>query len=173
MPLPLFIGIGAAIAGAAGLGAGIHGGVKMKKANDTMKSAEECHKENIARFEKLNKETTSIMDKLGKLELNILSSFKDFADVFEMIHNRPEFKEISVGDVTLPTYSAEELEKTSVGAGVLLGGLGGAAAGTAGGFAAAGATTAAVHALGFASTGAAIGSLKGAALTNATLALLG
>lgn len=61
----------------------------------------------------------------------------------------------------------------SVGAGVLLGGLGGAAVGTAGGFAAAGATTSAVMALGTASTGTAISTLSGAAATNATLAALG
>ena len=51
--------------------------------------------------------------------------------------------------------------------------LGGAALGTAGGFAAAGATTAAVMALGTASTGTAIASLSGAAAVNATLAALG
>ena len=56
---------------------------------------------------------------------------------------------------------------------MLLGGLGGAAVGTAGGFAAAGATTSAVMALGTASTGTAIASLSGAAATNATLAALG
>ena len=39
MPLPLFLGIGAAIAGAAGIGAGIRGGVKMKDAKDTMECA--------------------------------------------------------------------------------------------------------------------------------------
>jgi len=61
----------------------------------------------------------------------------------------------------------------SAGAGVLLGGIGGAAAGTAGGFAAAGATTSAVMALGTASTGTAISSLSGVAATNATLAALG
>lgn len=56
---------------------------------------------------------------------------------------------------------------------MLLGGIGGAAVGTAGGFAAAGATTSAVMALGTASTGTAIASLSGAAATNATLAALG
>ena len=45
--------------------------------------------------------------------------------------------------------------------------------GTAGGFAASGATTAAVMALGTASTGTAISSLTGVAATNATLAALG
>lgn len=56
---------------------------------------------------------------------------------------------------------------------MLLGGMGGAAVGTAGGFAAAGATTSAIMALGTASTGTAISSLSGVAATNATLAALG
>ena len=73
----------------------------------------------------------------------------------------------------IPEYDNEALKNVSVGAGVLLGGLGGAAVGTAGGFAAAGATTSAVVALGTASTGTAIASLSGAAATNATLAALG
>ena len=51
--------------------------------------------------------------------------------------------------------------------------LGSAAAGVAVGFAAAGGTTAAVMALGTASTGTAIASLSGVAATNATLAALG
>ena len=46
MPLPLILGGLAAIAGAAGVGAGIKGGAKMKKANDTMKLADEQHKKN-------------------------------------------------------------------------------------------------------------------------------
>lgn len=75
--------------------------------------------------------------------------------------------------IELPQYNAEELKKVSVGAGLLLGGIVGAAVGTAGGFAAAGATTAAVMALGTASTGTAIASLSGAAATNAALAALG
>ena len=56
----------------------------------------------------------------------------------------------------MPHYDKEEISKVSVGAGVLMCGIGGAALGTAGGFAAAGATTAAVMALGTASTGTAI-----------------
>ena len=105
--------------------------------------------------------------------LKILNDFKDFSDAIEKIQNRPEFKEYKIGGVALPKYNKEELNKVSVGAGVLLGGIGGAAVGTAGGFAAAGATTSAVMALGTASTGTAIASLSGAAATNATLAALG
>ena len=36
MPLPLILGIAAAVAAAGGIGTGVHGGVKMKKANDIM-----------------------------------------------------------------------------------------------------------------------------------------
>ncbi|MEG2765838.1 MAG: hypothetical protein RR910_08835 [Acidaminococcaceae bacterium] len=173
MPLPLILGIGAAIAGAVGIGTGIHGAVKMKDANDTMASVKRCHEQNIERFEKENKITSADMDKLGKLELEILHSFSTFSDVFEQIKNRPNFENYSKNGITLPKYDGEKLKEVSVGAGVLLGGLGGAGLGAAGGFAAAGATTAAVMALGTASTGTAIATLSGVALTNATLAALG
>ena len=173
MPLPLFLGIGAAIAGAAGVGTGIHGAVKMKEANDTMNAAKNRHNANIAKFKQKNTRTTKAMDQLGKLELDILHSFGDFSDVFEKIQNRPVFTAYSKNGVNLPTYDGEKIKEVSVGAGVLLGGLGGAGLGAAGGFAAAGATTAAVMALGTASTGTAIASLSGVAATNATLAALG
>lgn len=173
MPLPLLLGIGAAVAGVTGVGVGIHGAVKMKQANDTLKLAEATHKENIDHFEKQSKSTAKTMDKLGRFELEVLKSFETFSDSIEKIQNRPEFVPFTRDGVTLPKYNREELCNVSVGAGVLLGGLGGAALGTAGGFAAAGATTSAVMALGTASTGTAIASLSGAAATNATLAALG
>lgn len=173
MPLPLILGIAAGIAAAAGVGSGIHGGVKMKEANDTINSANERHKKNIKRFEDNNKNTTSAMDSLGKYELETMKKFQTFADLFEKIQNRPEFNSIKLSDVKLPEYDAEELKKVSVGAGIVLGGVGGAAAGTLGGVAAGGATTVAVMTLGTASTGTAIATLSGAAATNATLAALG
>lgn len=173
MPLPLLLGVGAALAGVAGLGNGISGAAKMKEANDTMKSAERRHKRNIARFEECSNAANKEMDKLGELELTILKGFEEFSDAIEKIQNRPQFKDYEHNRVTLPQYDKEELKKVSVGAGVLLGGMGGAALGTAGGVAAAGATTTAVMALGTASTGTAIASLSGAAATNATLAALG
>lgn len=173
MPLPLILGVAAAVAALGGVGSGIHGAVKMKEANDTMKSADSIHKKNIKRFEDTSEAANKAMDKLGTLELEILHSFDEFSDTIEKIQNRPQFKEYKKDGVTLPTYDKETLKSVSVGAGVLLGGLGGAAVGTAGGFAAAGATTSAVMALGTASTGTAIASLSGAAATNATLAALG
>lgn len=131
-----------------------------------MERAQESVEEN-------NKKTLKTMDKIGKRELEVLSSFKDFSDLIEKIQGRPEFKNYSQGKYDIPEYNPEDLKNVSVGAGVLLGGLGGAAVGTAGGFAAAGATTSAVMALGTASTGTAISTLSGAAATNATLAALG
>lgn len=173
MPLPLIIGGIAAIAGVAGVGTGIHGGVKMKEANDTMKLAQRIQERAVEKFNQKNTEITELMDNLGKQELEILSSFKQFSDLIEKIQGRPEFKEYNIDGVNLPKYEAEELKKVSAGAGVLLGGIGGAAVGTAGGFAAAGVTTSAVMAIGTASTGTAISTLSGVAATNATLAALG
>lgn len=173
MPLPLIIGGIAAVAGATGIGTGIHGGVKLKNANDTMKRAESMQREAIELFERKNKKVSAVMDEIGKKELEILKSFRQFSDLIEKIQGRPDFKKYSQEGIELPAYEAEELQKVSAGAGVLLGGLGGAATGTAGGFAAAGATTSAVMALGTASTGTAISSLSGVAATNATLAALG
>lgn len=172
MPLPFILGGIAAAAAVAGVGSGIKGGMKMKDANDTMESAKQMQRRAINKFEENNKKTTKQMDSIGETELSILSSFEEFADLMENIQGRPEFKKYSKEDIKLPEYTAEELREVSAGAGVLMGGLGGAA-GTAGGFAAAGATTSAVMALGTASTGTAIASLSGAAATNATLALLG
>ncbi len=173
MPLPFIVGGIAAIAGAAGIGAGVHGAVKMKDAKDTMRWAEEMVEESTSKYRKHQDVTASTMDSVGKKELAILDSFNEFSDVFEQIKGRPEFKAYKNNGVEIPKMSSEEIKEVSVGAAVLLGGLGGAALGTAGGFAAAGATTAAVMALGTASTGTAISTLSGAALTNATLAALG
>ena len=81
MPLPLILGAAAAVAGAAGVGSAIHGGVKMKKANDTMKQTQEAHTANVRRFEIRNERCTAAMDRLGKLELEILQSFQKFSDI--------------------------------------------------------------------------------------------
>ena len=173
MPLPLILGIAAAVAGTTGVGLGIHGGVKMKQANDKLKEAQKRNNSNNARLERMNKSACRTMDVLGKNEMKVLSEFQQFSDLFERIKNRPEFADVKIGNVSIPKFEGEEIKKASVGASVLVGGLSGAALGTAGGFAASGATTAAVMALGTASTGTAISALSGAAATNATLAALG
>ena len=59
----------------------------MKKANDTMKQTQEAHTANVRRFEIRNERCTAAMDRLGKLELEILQSFQKFSDIFERIQN--------------------------------------------------------------------------------------
>lgn len=173
MPLPLILGVGAAIAAVGGAGSGIHGAVKMKEANDTMRWAKSIQENAIYKLEKENKFTENLLDEIGKQEMSILSSFDRFSDIIEKIQGRPEFKEYRKDGVEIPPYKPEELKNVSAAAGILLGGLGGAASGTAGGIAAAGAVQIAVTAFGTASTGTAISTLSGAALSNATLAALG
>ena len=169
MPLPLIIGGLAAVAGAAGIGSGIHGGVKMKEAKDTMNLAKRKHERAVNRYEEKNKETTALMDSIGKRELKIVASFKTFSDIIEQIQGRPDFN-IQLGGMDLPQYQADELRKISNGAVEILGSI--TTAGIAGSLAASGVTTA-VTAFGAASTGTAISGLSGAAATNATLAAIG
>ncbi|GKZ07188.1 hypothetical protein [Paraclostridium bifermentans] len=111
MPLPLILGVGAAIAGTVGVGSGVYGAAKMKEANDTMKSADSHHKSNIEKFEKQSKVTSNDMDNLGKKELEILESFELFTNVFEKIQGRPQFKTYSKDGVNIPEYDSEELKK--------------------------------------------------------------
>ena len=171
--VPAILAVLGVAAGGKGVVDTVKGISKIKDANETKNLAEIRHKNNINKFENQNRATCTLMDEVGKRELEILKSFERFSDIIERIQNRPEFKGYKKENINLPEYNPEELQKAYVGAGVLLGALGGATLGTAGGFAAAGATTAAVTALGSASTGTAIASLSGAAATNATLAFLG
>lgn len=173
MLLPLVGILGGGIAGALGIGVGVKGGLDLKNANDKLEEAKKTHKHNIRELEKQNKKTISLMDEIGEKEMEILNNFKDFQRVLEKIKNRPVFEDIIKDNVNVPKFTIKEMEEVSIGAGILLGGLGGAVFGSAGGFAAAGGTTAAVMALGTASTGTAISALSGVAATNATLAALG
>ncbi len=173
MPLPFILGGIAAAAGIAGVGSGISGAVKMKEANDKIKLAKNQYEKSYSRLEYKSKITSETMDELGEIELRILESFKRFSYTIEKIHNRPKFVKYNKSNIKVPQYNKEELENVAIGAGVLLGGLGGAGMGAAGGFAAAGAVQSAVMVLGVASTGTPIAELGGIAATNAALAALG
>lgn len=173
MPLPLILGIAAGIATASGVGSGIHGGIKIKEAKDTMDTAKRIQGNAIRRFEQKKQSSTRLMDSLGLQELKILESFEEFSDLIERIQGRPEFKTFRKDGVELPKYDPAALKEVSAGAAALISGLGGATAGAAGGVAAGSATMSAVMALGTASTGTTIASLSGAAATNATMAALG
>lgn len=173
MALPLFLGIAASVLGATGIGAAASGAKKMINAHSKQKKLFERKNHSEQKLEQQNIKTATMLDELGKKELKIMESFKVYSEVIEQIHNRPIFRKFEKNGVTLPVYNKEDLQKVWVGASTLLTGVSGAAIGSFGGFAAAGATSAAIMALGTSSTGVAISSLNGAAAINATLALLG
>lgn len=173
MPLPLMIGIATTIAAGTGVTSTVSGIKKISKAHCSLQEAEFEHERNIRRLEQQQEKTNNQMDELGKKELRILKSFQDFSGAFEKIHNKPEFGTISVEEKLDIEFNIDELRTSSVGAAVLLGAIEGAAVGTAGAFAASGATTAVMTVVGTSSTGTALSSLNGAALTNAVLAQLG
>ncbi len=173
MPLPVILIAGAAIAGATGVVNGASGAKKMVETSDDQKKIAKQHTKNTNNYEIRLSVATQAMDTLGEEEMQVLVDFNEFSDVIEQIENRPEFGEIIKDDFNLPDLTVKNIKEIAVGAIAVVGGMGGVAAGTFGGFAAAGATTSAVMALGTASTGTAIASLSGAAATNATLAALG
>ena len=136
--VPVILAALGVAAGGKGVVDTVKGISKIKDANETKNLAEIRHKNNINKFENQNRATYTLMDEVGKRELEILKSFERFSDIIERIQNRPEFKGYKKENINLPEYNPEELQKAYVGAGVLLGALGGATLGTAGGFAAAG-----------------------------------
>lgn len=173
MAIPVVLAVIAGVSAIAGVANGAHGAKKMKDASDTMKVAKVNQKHAEENFINCNDSCIKTMDNLGKQELDILNSFEEFSDYMERLQGRPEFKSYKNDGVSISKYNPDEIKKVSAGAAILLGGIVGSAAGTASGFAAAGAATSAIMAFGTASTGTAIASLSGAAATNATLAALG
>lgn len=173
MPIPFILGGLAIGAGLLGVAGAVDGVDKTSKAKSKVEKAESRHKANLRKLETKSNQAFTVMDDLAKKELETFKTFKRFSELFEKIHNRPKFQDFSKNGINIPRYDHQKIKEVSIGADALLSGLVGAALGTAGGYAAAGATTSAVIAFGTAGTGAAIGTLKGAALTNATLAYLG
>lgn len=112
MPLPIILGIVAAT----GVGMGIHGGVKMKQANDKLKEAQRRNDLNNARLERVNQSSCKAMDVLGKNEMKVLAGFKQFSDLFERIKNPPEFADVKIGNVSIPKFKREDIKMASVGA---------------------------------------------------------
>lgn len=160
--------------GTVGGGANVlKGGKKILEASKEQKKLKLKNKMLQDKFKKQNEMTSIAMDKLANKELEVLEDFENFSNLIEKIHNRPEFSKYSKHGLTIPKFDPEELKKAYLGAKTLVGGLGGAAVGTAGYVAASGAATAAIMTFGTASTGTAISSLSGVAATNATMAALG
>ena len=171
--IPFIVPIIAGISGIIGAGNALVGGMKMKEADDILREIKARNEENLNRFNNLNQETNTVMDKLGNLEVETLKQFNEFSQLMEKIHNKPLFKEYKKEVINLPDFQIDKIKEVSVAASSVLAGISGVTLGTIGGIAASGAVTSVVMALGTASTGTAISSLSGIAATNATLAALG
>ena len=146
---------------------------KRCKSEKMVKKACKRDERNLAEFNAVKDVAVSAMDELGKLEMEIISSFEVFSKIMEIIQATPKFKSIFGNRIVLPELTLETIKDAAKGAKVLWAGIGGAAAGTFAAFAASGAITATTAALGTTATGVSISTLHGVAATKATLALLG
>lgn len=173
MAVPIILAVMGITGAVSGLAMGTDGTKKIQSANEVLREAEQIQNNAVDLFKARSKNAISIMDGLGKQELQILSTFDRFSDYIEKIQGRPLFRKIKIESLDFEELNVKELKKVSSGANMLLSGLGGAVVGTAGGFAAVGATTSAFFALGTTSTGIAISELSGVAATNATIATIG
>ena len=168
MPLPLIIGIGAAVASAIG------GGAMILSAKDRIRNAKkhynrrrEDYEGAEQRYENGRKKADAKFNALGKRRLEALTTLGRAVDFLKKakIRDRDLEQKLNISPQQLARW-----EDASVQAAEVLGGL------TSSG--AAGVSTAAgvyglVSTLGTASTGTAIGTLSGAAAKSATLAWLG
>lgn len=159
------------ISGAGGLALSAKGMFDSFEAEAVNHRTQEQNNRNVLRFEACSKQLDEALESLGKQRITISKNFSVFIHSFEKIHNRPEFT--TSADIAVPQFDFNEVQNVSVIAEQLLGTTLGAIGGSVMAAAASSGTTAAVMALGTASTGTKIATLHGAAATKAALAALG
>lgn len=169
--LPILLIGPVVLAAVGGLGAGAKAAVDNSKANKMNKGAQALFDVAKVKLEAARETTVATLEELGEKKLNVWQNqVGRFVDVFGKIKS-VEFEEADVEIGELPTpEEIEQMERMSLRCTEILGG--GAAVLGAGSLAGVGAYGG-VLLLGKASTGTAIGTLSGAAATNATLAWLG
>lgn len=175
MPIPILVGLGYVALGAFGLtgvGKGVSGVSKLNKAKSIGKEAKEKHTNALQMTERKRKQVQKRASEYGKQLAAINDNlFKPLRQFLQEIDQNPRAKEIEIPssistDVSsISDFKMQVLEPVKDFMGVLTAaGVGSAASTSAVGL---------VTLLGSASTGTAIGTLSGAAATNATLAWLG
>ena len=169
--LPTIIIALSSISGAGGIALSAKSLVDSMNASATNRFTQEQNEGNILRFEAVSDKLNSALKELGKQRMVITKNFSVFIDAFERLHNRPEFSREE--SVDFPELDFNEIKNVSIVAANFLGATVGAIGGSVLAAAATSGTTAAVMALGTASTGAKIAELAGAAATKAALAALG
>lgn len=169
--LPTIIIALSSISGAGGIALSAKSLVDSMNASATNRLTQEQNERNVLRFQAVSDKLNSALEKLGKQRMVITKNFSVFIDAFERIHNKPEFTQEE--SVDFPEFDFNEIKNISVVAADFLGATVGAIGGSALAAAATSGTTAAVMALGTASTGTKNAELSGAAATKAALAALG
>lgn len=169
--LPTIIIALSSISGAGGIALSAKSLVDSMNAAATNRATQEQNERNILRFQAVSDKLNSTLEDLGKQRMIITKNFSVFINAFERIHNKPEFTHEE--SVAFPEFDFNEIKNVSIVAANFLGATIGAIGGSALAAAATSGTTAAVMALGTASTGIKIAELSGAAATKAALAALG
>ena len=169
--LPTVIITLSSIGGAGGIALTVKSVMDSLSASATNRFVQERNEQNLLFFESCSKKTETSINNLGKQRMIISNDFNVFVNSFEKIHNRPEFS--SKESMEFPSFDFDEVKNVSVVARGLVGATSGAIVGATLGAAASSGTTAAMIALGKASTGAKIAELTGAAKIKAALAALG
>lgn len=184
MPLPFLIGAGAVVAkvvlgagvaaGVAGTAAGAKGAKDSAEAKRVQNRAEDILEDAKADIEYSKKKTSSKLKNLGQTKLRVASNeLNSFVNAYSKLKNIQLTDSIGIEElrnINLTENDLNEMKQTAIKAIDVLGGVG---AGVGAGVLLGWGTYGGVMALGTASTGTAIGTLSGAAATNATLAWLG
>ncbi len=171
MPLPL-LAIPAIMLGIYGAKKGYDAKVDFDEAKNLNAKAVDLFNNSQNRLNKKRQETNKNIEDLGNIKISIYkNSLSDFVGIFSQIKNIDFRDNIDIGTGIKVDYSSmlkikDDLFEIKE---VLGGGLAALGSGAAAGFGALGG----VGMLATASTGTAIGTLSGAAATNATLAWLG
>ena len=174
MPLPLlFIGAAAA-SGVFGAGKTVKAITDNSKAGNLIKIANEEVEQAKETLEQKRLEVRESFDNLGKLKLTVLEhNVMDFMYTFEKIKNVDFTDTIGIDELKNLHIDAASFKELKELGNFAVNMAGGAAAGAVGGAMTAFGAYSAAMTFATASTGTAIGTLSGAAATNATLAFFG
>lgn len=174
MPIPFLLMAAAGAVGAIGAKKGITGAMDSSRAGEIQREAQQILNEAKGKLEKVKENTTYCIENLGKTKLQVSAEeINAFVTYFSKIKNVSLKDSVGLDELkklNITKENLQEMRETSLKAtDVLSGGIAGVGAGALLGWG----TYGGVMALGTATTGTAIGTLSGAAATNATLAWLG
>lgn len=174
MAIPIILGVVAAAAAATGLYKGGKAIVDNNKAGDINDEAQSIISRSEKNMEIAREQCQKALSSFGKGKVEALTvNVQDFIQVFEQIKNVTFDHNGELGNLTAQEFSHDILDNMEKRVNFVINAGLGAGGGALGGALTAYGAYSGIMALGTASTGTAIGTLSGAAATNATLAWLG